>query len=134
MTWPENAWAIPVLKTARAWGLPPMELLTGEKTSWKDERNRMLAVALTLLEAETCNSCGTPAWIGHSTNNEITFDVETSVCYGCAELEKDQGAVSKDGKAKRKPRPGEVRYVVARNIWEGKKLPSRYAGYTGKED
>lgn len=93
----------------------------------------MLAVALTLLEDETCSHCGTPAWIGHSTNNEIMFNVKSTVCYGCAELERDRDQVSSDGRSKRKARPGEIRYVSAYNVWEGKALPSRYEGYTGKE-
>jgi hypothetical protein len=123
-----------VLKTARSWGIPPLELLTGKKVGWSDDRNRFLAVALTLMEDETCKSCGTPAWIGHSTNNEIAFSVKSTVCYGCAELERDRDSVSSDGKQKRKARPGETRYVAAHNVWEGKPLPSRYSGYTGKED
>jgi len=93
----------------------------------------MLAVALTLLEDETCPGCHQPAWIGHSTNNEIAFSVNSSICYSCAELEKERDGVSSDGRAKRKPRPGESKYVVAHNIWEGRPLPSRYTGYTGKE-
>jgi len=94
----------------------------------------MLAVALTLLEDETCGGCGTPAWLGRSTNNEIAFTVKSSVCYSCAELEKDRDSVSGDGRAKRKARPGETRYVSAHNIWEGKPLPSRFSSYTGQED
>jgi hypothetical protein len=124
-----------VLKTARSWTLPPLELLTGKKIGWKDERNRMLAVALTLVEDETCSGCGTPAWIGHSTDNTIAFSIKSSVCYGCAELERERdSSVSSDGRQKRKPRPGETRYVTAHNIWEGLPLPSRYQSYTGKED
>lgn len=94
----------------------------------------MLAVALTLLEDETCKSCGTPAWLGHSTNNEIAFKVESSVCYGCAEIEREQNSVSADGRSKRKQRPGETRYVVPKNIWPGKPLPSRLVGYGGEEE
>jgi len=95
----------------------------------------MLAVALTLLEDETCGSCGTPAWIGHSTDNEIAFSIKSSVCYGCAELERERdSSVTSDGRSKRKHRPGETRYVTAHNVWEGMPLPSRYKSYTGKED
>jgi hypothetical protein len=134
LTWPENKWAVPVLKASKEWGVVPLELLNGKKSSWADVRNRFLAVALTLLEDETCKSCGTPAWWGHSTDNEIAFKVESSVCYGCAELEKDRDSVSGNGQSKRKQRPGETRYVTPFNIWEGKALPSRYKGYTGKEN
>lgn len=125
---------MPVLKTARSWGVPPLEILNGEKSSWKDMRNRLLAVALTIMEDETCNSCGTPAWWGRSTNNEIAFKIESSVCYGCAELEKDRDGVSSDGRAKRKPRAGETKYVTPFNIWPNRPLPSRFSSYTGRED
>lgn len=103
-----------------------MTLIAGRKTQWSDNRNRMLAVALTLLEEETCGSCGTPVWIGHSTDNEIGFSVHSSTCYGCAELEKD-------GEQHKTKRKGETRYVRAHSVWEDGKLPSRHESYT-RED
>jgi hypothetical protein len=84
----------------------------------------MLAVALTLLEAETCDRCSTPAWIGRSTDNEIVFEIESSTCFGCAELERDREMKKGQRGAK-----GEIRYPVARNVWEGERLPSRYDSY-----
>lgn len=89
----------------------------------------MLAVALTVLEEETCSNCGTPAWIGHSTDNAIAFDVESSVCYGCAELEKD-----KDNRKGAKSGKGEVRYVRPHNVWEGQSLPSRHDSYMREQE
>lgn len=84
----------------------------------------MLAVALTLLESETCDQCGTPAWIGRSTDSEIVFDVESSTCFGCAELEKDR-----EMRKGQKRTKGEIRYATARNVWDGERLPSRYDSY-----
>lgn len=98
--------------------------MTGKDTSWSDERNRLLAVALTILESETCNNCGTPAWIGRSTDSEIVFDIESTTCFGCAELEKDR-----ESNQSRKTSKGEIRYAKARNVWEDGKLPSRYDSY-----
>lgn len=122
LTWAENSWAIPVLKTARSWQLPPLQMISGEKSGWDDERNRLLAVALTLLEDEMCKSCGTPVWLGHSSNNEVVFDLKTSTCYGCAEIDK-----ARDGA--KKPKFGESHYVVAHNVWDDGKLPGRYEEY-----
>lgn len=122
LTWPENSWAVPVLKTARSWQLPPIQMLTGEKSGWGDDRNRLLAVALTLLEDESCKSCGTPVWLGHSSNNEVVFSLKTSTCYGCAEMDKAR-------ENRKKAKPGEAYYVVAHNVWDEGPLPGRYEEY-----
>lgn len=87
----------------------------------------MLAVALTILESETCSGCGTPAWLGHSTNNEIDFSVKSSICYGCAKLEKEKEHHSR-------VKPGEMKYVEAHNVWEGQPLPSRHDSYTEQQE
>jgi len=108
-----------------------MTMLTGEETTWGgDDRNRMLAVALTLLEVETCNSCGTPAWVGHSTNNEIGFTVQSGTCFGCAEMQKADDA---DQRNKRKQAPGEFRYVVPHMVWPDMAIPSRSELYQEAE-
>jgi len=115
---------VPVLKTARSWALPPLTLLTGKKSDWSDERNRLLAVALTILEDETCSQCGVPVWLGHSSNNEIEFEVHSSICFSCADLEKDREDRG------RKPKKGETRYAIARNVWgDDVPLPSRFDSY-----
>lgn len=104
-------------------------MLTGEPSDWSDERNRKLAMALTILEEETCKSCGTPAWIGMSTNNQIVFDLKGAVCYGCAEIEKDREDSEKrrGGRTRQK---GENRYVSPRNVWGADyPLPSRAHSY-----
>lgn len=132
LTWPENHGARTLLKTARSWGIPPLVMFTGEQTDWSDERNRMLAAALTVLEDETCSTCGTPVWLGHSTNNEIQFKVQSTTCYGCAEIEKaENNRVSTTGKSKRKPNPGESLYVTPFHVWHehGHNLPTRYEEY-----
>ena len=123
LTWPENSWAVPVLKTARSWQIPPLQMITGEPSGWDNDRNRLLAVALTLLEDETCKGCGTPIWLGHSSNNEVVFDVMASTCFGCAEVDKKREIAGK------KHKPGESHYVVPRNVWEEGKLPGRYEEY-----
>lgn len=117
---------VTALKTARSWSTPPVTFLLGVESGWGDERNRALSMALTLLESETCKGCGTPMWWGHSTRREIVFDVDSTTCYGCAELEK----ANKD--AKRNP-PGETKFVVPRNVWDGEALPSRHECYAERK-
>ena len=108
--------------------MPPLTMLTGQPSEWSDERNRKLAMALTILEEETCKQCGTPAWVGMSTNNEIVFDLKSAVCYGCAEVEKDrEDSEKKRGRIRQK---GETRYVSPRNVWGADHpLPSRAHSY-----
>lgn len=106
-----------------------MVMLTGETSDWSDQRNRKLAVALEILDEETCKGCGTPAWIGRSTNNEIVFDLKGTVCYACAELEKNKEAQEKNrgGVPRLK---GETKYARARNVWgEDHPLPTRAHAY-----
>lgn len=50
--------------------------------------------------------------------------MKSATCFGCAELEKDRDATKGHRRAK-----GEIRYVVARNVWEDGELPSRYDSY-----
>lgn len=108
-----------------------MTLMTGEETDWTDERNRLLSVALTLLESESCGNCGTPSWIGHSTNNEISFEVESSTCFGCAELEKSN---EDEQRGRKKRGRGEMKYVVPRMAWEDQQIPSRFDLYSAEEE
>lgn len=46
-----------------------------------------ILVAYQILQDETCSSCGVPAWYGANEDRELAFEVLTSTCYGCAELE-----------------------------------------------
>lgn len=106
--------------------MPPLTLLTGEPPDWSDERNRMLAVALTVMEAEVC-SCGTPSWIGQSSDRNIIFDVDSTVCHGCAEMERYEES---DRRTQKKKVKGESLFVVPRNVWPDEPLPSRADYYT----
>lgn len=86
-------------------------------------------MAATILEEETCKSCGTPAWIGLSTNNEIVFDIKSTICYGCAEIEKDREDHEK-GRGGIPRQKGESRYAKPRSVWnDGRSLPSRAHSY-----
>lgn len=114
--------------TARAWGVPPHVTISGGVPGEWSEQDVLLANALTVLENETCKSCGTPVWLGYSTDNEILFRTQKSHCYGCEELEKER---EKQTKAKQKGY-GDTTYVEPYHFFENKggRLPSRRESLT----
>lgn len=86
-----------MIKTARSWGVPPSQIVLGEPRSWAYE-DSLLSTALVLLEEETCRDCGTPSWLGHSTNRYVGFEVDEAVCYGCAAMETKRKETEKSSK------------------------------------
>lgn len=112
------------VKTSREWKVPPRQMLLSEPVDW-DLKDSKLSMALTILEEETCKECGTPAWIGHSTDHRIVFDYAKAHCYGCMELEKKRGEESKGKRNDHGAKP----YVKAK-MWGGfGELPSRRQEY-----
>lgn len=112
------------VKTARDWKLPPRAFVFGDHETGWTEADTLLAMALTVLETETCKNCGTPAWWGHSTDNTVQFRTKSAHCYGCEELEKEREKKSKDKSAKGH---GDTTYVEPYHFFEenGARLPSR---------
>lgn len=109
---PGNHWLLLTVRTAKAWGRRPTELMPGwPLPGSKDGRRRLdakLMLALQKLEDETCSSCGTVSWLGRSEDNVIQFKLHTSTCYACADLEQDRDDRGKS----RSTHYGETRYVV----------------------
>lgn len=106
-----------MVETAQKWGLPPTQVMLGRPTEWSADDTK-LSTALVVLEKETCRDCGQPAWLGHSTDRNLTFKSESTHCYGCMELEKRrEDKENKVGK-------GEKPYVVAK-MWDDSPLPGR---------
>lgn len=124
-----NRHVIILLRTAKEWRLPPTAVLRheGNINNW-EEKDFLLATALQVLDAETCASCGTPAWLGHSTNNHIQFNIEDATCYGCLELGKAQEERNKS-KSKGSKEHGKTYYPVAHNVFPDKPLPTRRQEY-----
>lgn len=117
-----------ILKMAREWKIPPTTaVLGGGGTSEWTHRDVLAATALTLLDVETCKSCGTPAWIGHSTDNRVLFRVEEATCHACAELGKAQD--DRDRGKNRKKHHGKTFYPTAYNVYKDQPLPSRREEY-----
>jgi hypothetical protein len=94
-----------------------MTIILGKNDGWT-EQNRLLAQALTIVEEETCSQCKTPLWLAYGTDNRVQFEVDTSYCYACAELQKHQSE-------HKEKQPGEVVYVKPYNVFEGERLPTR---------
>lgn len=83
-------------------------------------------MAITLLENETCNDCGTVSWLGHSADNRIVFKRKEAHCYGCAEIERKQAEESKN---KKRDDYGVKPYVEAATFDGQTPLPSRAEEY-----
>lgn len=114
------------VKTARSWSVPPRQVMLGEPCVWGPD-DTLLSMALVLLEEETCSECGTPSWLGHSTNNSIIFEHDSTTCFGCMELEKARADKTKEqGK-------GEKGYVRPR-MWDDSPLPDRAQEYERRKD
>lgn len=128
LTWESNRHYVTGLKTARSWGVTPLAVINGKEHGW-NRTNRLLAMALTILEEETCKQCNTPLWWAYSTDNRVQFSAHKTTCYGCAKLEEEKNGNSKDGKPKEKPKPGEMLYVKPYNVLN-EPLPSRRDSYT----
>lgn len=128
LTQEHNRHLILYIRTAKEWQLPPTVVLRheGNVNVWR-EQDFLLATALQILDAETCKSCGTPAWLGHSTNNHIQFDIEEATCYGCLELGKAQEERNKAKKSNKEH--GKTYYPVPKNVFPEKPLPSRREEY-----
>lgn len=109
------------VEASKSWGVPPRQVILAEPMVWGVE-DTLLSMAMTLLKQETCKECGTVSWHGHSTDNRITFEMESATCFGCMEQE---------GRREDKNNPidkGEKPYVVAK-MYDDSELPSRSEEY-----
>lgn len=80
-----------------------------------DQTDKKLAVAMHILNKQTCPKCGQPLWICRSDDRNLTFKVKTGTCYATKALEDKQAA---NEKAKRKLKNGEFQYVVPEMLFE----------------
>lgn len=108
LTWNKNYYNLIAVQTAVKMSLPPTSFILNKDPSegWSRE-DKKLAMALTILEKETCQKCGQPLWICRSDNRNLLFKVKRDTCYATAELEKDQKK-----KQRKELKPGEYEYVV----------------------
>lgn len=86
-----------------------------------------LLEAYQILQDETCNQCGNPIWICHSTDSNITFEMKSTTCFAVRTEEKwrDNKKMLSKGKAKEwEPDPGEDYYPVPKTV-DGGPFPSR---------
>lgn len=124
LTWNHNYGNLMAVQTAVKMGLPPTSFLTDKDPSegWSRE-DKKLAIALTILEKETCSKCGQPIWICRSSDKNLLFKVRKTTCYATAEYEKEQ---KNNEKRKVVLKPGEYMYVLPYML-DGSNLPSRRA-------
>ena len=83
-----------------------MSVLRGERKPVKKftAKDRAFALALTVYEADLCGGCGKPMSLT-SGDHPHDYEVETTTCVGCAELE-----MFLEGS--REPEKGEKTFVV----------------------
>ena len=127
---PQNRTYVTLLRAAKAWpGTDPLEMFLPPDAGDAELRRRLrskLKIGLQLLEDETCPQCGQPIWWCHATLNTVQFDVETSVCYADAAIEKwkhDVGWGEKNGLNE----PGGEPYAVLKMVGGGRR-PTRLEG------
>lgn len=87
-----------------------------------------LVEAFRIMEKEKCGACGNPIWLCRSTSNNVTFRVETSMCYASRELERKKDADRPKGeraKAADKKHWGKSYYTVPKTIVPDTELPTR---------
>lgn len=118
---PENSGYLRSIKAAQEWGREPSYILFGTHHNFPDEQvehmDRQLMEASYILDTETCKSCGTPSWLGKSTDSYLQFEVQETTCYACQTLEEDRSK-SKESK------PGVTKYVTPEMAFGGE-LPTR---------
>lgn len=109
--------------------LPPTTFIYDNRQGdkWTPE-DKKLAIAWTILQRETCKTCGQPMWICRSDNRGLGFKVKTSVCFADKEL---NSSINK--KRAEKLKPGEQQYVVP-YMYDGSALPSRAEYMTSLAD
>lgn len=104
---------MPVIKAAKAWGMPPTAFLFRKRHPSKHwtEWDYSLSEAVEQLEAERCPQCGLPVYVCHSDDPHIRFRVEEDICEASAERERyedRQQSKSKDYK----PAPGSTTRAI----------------------
>ena len=112
LSWGNNYYTLIAIQTAVDMSLPPTSFLTEKEPSagWSRE-DKKLAMALTILNKETCGTCGNPLWVCRSANNKLSFHARKGICYADAERKRAQ-----DKRQFKNLKPGEYIYVVPQMI------------------
>lgn len=118
------------LRAALRWHSTPDYTLipVGTKLNKEEKRkfNSLFMAAEQTIKDETCASCGTVFWHGHSSNNNIQFELEEDTCFGC-QAKDEMDKQRKNGQGKNHNDAGETTYITATTAIEGTKLPDREA-------
>jgi len=86
-----------------------------------------LLEAYQILQDETCNQCGNPIWICHSTDSNVTFKMQSSTCFAVRAEQRwaeDKKRLSKGKKKEWEPAPGEDWFPVPETV-DGGPFPTR---------
>ena len=130
LTWPHNYYLTCAVETAVKMGLPPTCLLIveGQPSAPWSSADKKLAIAWTILQHETCGTCGNPLWICRSDDKNLQFKSSKNTCYADAEYQKAQKA-----KQNQNMRPGQFLSVIP-YMADGSALPSRRSFLSAQSD
>lgn len=122
LTWSENYSVLIAVETAINLKMPPTDFIFTQRESsgeWSG-LDKKLAMALQILNKETCKLCGNPIWICRSEDREIDFSVRTGICFSKQRLEKKEksNAKKKNGELKE----GQYLYTVPMQ-YNGEEIP-----------
>jgi len=95
-----------------------MLLQNRQPTEGWSANDKKLAMALQILEDETCSDCGVPIWIGHSDDKNVEFEIKSKTCYSCARIESEKESEEKRSskrKGSNRGNHGRKRFLVTNN-------------------
>lgn len=79
-------------------------------SNWTPHDYRLVE-AVKVLNRDTCNTCGNPVWLCHTTHSGVEFEIMSSICYAKAELDDYEKKPGNDEAG-----AGESRYAKAIGI------------------
>ena len=97
-------------------------------SGWSDLDYKLVQAYQTIKD-ETCSKCGNPVWLCRSTDSNIDWSIDTSVCYATRAIEarrfRDDNDTKKQPTATEKAKWGADYFATPRPIVPGAELPTR---------
>lgn len=97
-------------------------------SGWSDLDYKLVQAYQTIKD-ETCSKCGNPVWLCRSTDSNIDWSIDTSVCYATRAIEarrfRDDNDVNKQPTASERAKWGADYYATPRPVVPGAEIPTR---------
>lgn len=139
---PENQHLIRKIRTARASTLKPTSfILRRQPTEPWEPLDFALLEALTIIESETCNSCGNFIWLCDWPDRDVQMKSGTRLCHGARAIRQRQNKGIKDKKQQKEDAKGQHEWGVSYYSYpeldpqsERTELPTRREYYAKKQE